>query len=77
LYFIDEILVKCEEVEIKNFMIELIEKWIYVDMRDFNVRGYVCKFVMHFLDGGGKDGKNWNREDGYGILLSFFRELKY
>lgn len=30
-------------------MTELVERWVGVEVRDFNVLGYVCKFIMHFL----------------------------
>ncbi len=30
-------------------MVDLIEKWGSIEMRDFNILGYVCKFITHFL----------------------------
>jgi hypothetical protein len=51
LYFIDQVLAKCDPFEVLNFMVELVERWIGVEMRDLNMLEYVCKFTMHFLDG--------------------------
>jgi hypothetical protein len=63
-------------LEVKDFMVELVERWIGDDMRDFNMLGYVCKFMMFYLgeSGGIKGGI---RGEETGILLRFFRELKY
>lgn len=44
-------------------------------MRDFNMLGYVCKFIMHFLGNKNDGGKKIVGEDRHKILLTFFREL--
>lgn len=51
-------------------------------MRDFNILGYVCKFINKYLEycghdtgGNGMNGGNGGRLRGVEILLMFFRQL--
>lgn len=45
-------------------------------MRDFNILGYVCKFINKYLEYCGHDtGGNGGRLRGVEILLMFFRQL--
>lgn len=40
-------------------------------MRDFNLLGYVCKFIYHYLIG----SATLSPKDGHQTLLTFFKQL--
>lgn len=56
-----------------------MHRWVGVEMRDFNLLGYVCKFLLCYLGKEGKEGREGREGDGeerLRVLLGFMRELE-